>query len=89
MADIDAEYRHKFVTALKEAGCIRSVPVENAFADVPRHIFIPGVPLAQAYVDRSHPVKMQGEVMISSSSQPAIMARDARTIRAVSWRANP
>ncbi|MBC5802932.1 MAG: hypothetical protein GIX03_08010 [Candidatus Eremiobacteraeota bacterium] len=54
---LEVEYRVEFVAALRQTGSIRTSAVENAFANVPRHVFIPGVPMAEAYVDRSHPVR--------------------------------
>jgi len=74
LAYSDVEYRRDLLTAFKQGGWIRTVATEKAFANVPRDVFIPGVPAAKAYADRSHPVKMQDGVIISSSSQPATMA---------------
>ena len=48
--------------------------VEAAFRAVPRHVFLPGVPLEDAYRDDAIPTKMADGRAISSSSQPAIMA---------------
>lgn len=48
--------------------------VEAAFRAVPRHLFLPKVPLEQVYSDQAIPTKFQDGKSISSSSQPAIMA---------------
>ncbi len=59
---------------LTQGGHIRSRRVEDAFRAVPRHLFVPGVPLEQVYADEVIPTKFEGSRSISSSSQPAIMA---------------
>lgn len=56
----------------KEA--IHTPEVEAAFRAVPRHLFVPQVNLHEAYSDRSIPTKWLGDELVSSSSQPAIMA---------------
>ncbi|MFD2421137.1 methyltransferase, FxLD system [Amycolatopsis pigmentata] len=49
--------------------------VLDAFGSVPRHLFLPGVPVDEAYEDLPIVIKRDGEGKpISSSSQPAIMA---------------
>ncbi len=53
---------------------IASRSVEAAFRAVPRHAFLPDLPLAEVYSDRSIAIKLEDGVPISSSSQPAIMA---------------
>ncbi len=62
------------VHVLAQGGHIRSRRVEDAFRAVPRHLFVPGVPLKQVYADEVIPTKFEGGRSISSSSQPAIMA---------------
>jgi len=62
------------VHVLTQGGHIRSRRVEDAFRAVPRHLFVPGVPLEQVYADEVIPTKFEGDRSISSSSQPAIMA---------------
>ena len=59
---------------LKAGGYVRTARIEAAFQTVPRHAFLPNVPLRDAYDDRSYPTKISDGVAISSSSQPAIMA---------------
>jgi protein-L-isoaspartate(D-aspartate) O-methyltransferase len=61
------------VDQLKNSGVIRSPGVEEAFRAVPRHLFLPGLPLDQVYRDEAIVTKWQGERAISSSSQPAAM----------------
>ena len=62
------------VDGLKSMGCIRTPAVEAAFRTVPRHLFLPGVPLDRVYSDQAIPTKRQDGRPISSSSQPAVMA---------------
>jgi protein-L-isoaspartate(D-aspartate) O-methyltransferase len=62
------------VRALLRDGTLHSGPVELAFRRVPRHLFLPDVPLDVVYRDTHVPTKLQGGEIISSSSQPAIMA---------------
>lgn len=62
------------VDKLKAAGHIWSPGVEAAFRAVPRHVFLPGVSVEAVYRDEAIPTKhLDGEV-VSSSSQPKIMA---------------
>jgi protein-L-isoaspartate(D-aspartate) O-methyltransferase len=68
------DLRVHLVQALKAQGCIRSTAVEAAFLEVPRHTFLPEVPIQDVYTDRSFPTKHREGMAISSSSQPAIMA---------------
>ncbi len=68
------ELRGSLIEALKAEGCLRSAQVERAFLEVPRHTFLPEVPIRDVYTDRLFPIKYDGGRAISSSSQPAIMA---------------
>ncbi|MFQ5793356.1 MAG: hypothetical protein ACE5JI_23035, partial [Acidobacteriota bacterium] len=62
------------VDKLKEMGCIRTPQVEAAFRAVPRHLFLPGVPHDRVYSDDAILTKRVDGQVVSSSSQPAIMA---------------
>jgi protein-L-isoaspartate(D-aspartate) O-methyltransferase len=62
------------VEKLISMGCIQSPNVERAFRAVPRHLFVPGVDLERVYSDISIPTKRIDGKLVSSSSQPAIMA---------------
>ena len=55
-------------------GCVQSSSVEDAFRAVPRHLFLPGVELERVYSDDAILTKRLGGEVVSSSSQPAIMA---------------
>jgi protein-L-isoaspartate(D-aspartate) O-methyltransferase len=74
MTDPSQVLRERLVQTLKAKGAIRSGEIEAAFLSVPRHAFLDGVPIEDAYTDRSFPTKYRDDIPISSSSQPAIMA---------------
>src|SRR5262245_59942767 len=62
------------VDHLKNAGFITTPQVEAAFRDVPRHLFLPAVPLTDVYQDTHIVTKQIDGTDVSSSSQPSIMA---------------
>jgi protein-L-isoaspartate(D-aspartate) O-methyltransferase len=47
--------------------------IEGAFRAVPRHVFLPDLPLDQVYKDDAIVTKKEGESPLSSSSQPSVM----------------
>ena len=69
-----AIYHQALIDKLRSDELIRSPAVEAAFRTVPRHLFLPDLPLAQVYEDRAIPTKFANGRAISSSSQPAMMA---------------
>src|SRR5918999_4098805 len=72
---MDAERaRTRMVDALREAGRLRSASVEEAFRAVPRHLFLPGLAVAEAYTDEAVAVQFTDGVATSSASQPSMMA---------------
>lgn len=71
----DASALHQaLVDKLKSERHIRTPRVEAAFRAVPRHLFLPGVPVAKVYRDEAIVTKRPGGLPASSSSQPTIMA---------------
>src|SRR5205807_10621708 len=68
------ELRHALVETLQRRGIVTDARVAEAFEAVPRHRFVPGVEPERAYSDASIATRRHGDVTISSSSQPAIMA---------------
>ncbi len=57
--------RNKYVTQPHVAAALRAIP---------RHFFLPEVPLDDAYADRAIVTKLQDGMPVSSCSQPAIIA---------------
>jgi protein-L-isoaspartate(D-aspartate) O-methyltransferase len=66
--------RARLVDGLHGSGRLCSAAVEEAFRTVPRHLFLPGVPLARAYADEAVAVQAVEGVTTSSASQPSMMA---------------
>jgi protein-L-isoaspartate(D-aspartate) O-methyltransferase len=67
--------RHELVDLLRGSRAVLNTDVEKALRGVPRHAFLPGVPLAQAYADDAVVTRRDAAGMPSSSaSQPAIVA---------------
>lgn len=75
MPDGPDEARARLATALRASGRRLSRPAQNAFAQVPRHVFVPEVGPSAAYRDDAIVIKCGPDGLpISSSSQPAMMA---------------
>ena len=73
-ADADAA-RARLARELRHRGRTLSRSVAEAFAHVPRHVFVPEVGPAAAYRDEAFVIKCGPDGMpVSSSSQPAMMA---------------
>lgn len=69
------EARARLVEHLRASGLALSARVQQAFAVVPRHVFVPELSLAEAYRDEAFVLKSGPDgVPLSASSQPAIMA---------------
>lgn len=66
--------QRKLVEGLKSRGHIVSSTIEAAFRAVPRHLFLPQMTLEEAYSDEAIVTKTLDGRIVSSSSQPAMMA---------------
>ena len=66
--------RQQLVDDLRRGDLLRSERVYEAFATVPRHLFVPDQPLVDVYTDRAFVTKQVEGIGVSSSSQPSIMA---------------
>jgi protein-L-isoaspartate(D-aspartate) O-methyltransferase len=66
--------RQHLVDLLQQGGCLSASAVEAAFRAVPRHLFLPGIPLDTVYANEAITTKYHDGLPISSSSQPAVMA---------------
>ena len=73
MADAPALHR-ALIDALVSRGAIKDSRVETAFRAIPRHLFLPRLPLEEVYRDQAIPTKIVDGEAVSSSSQPEIMA---------------
>ena len=71
----DAALREALVSQLRRHGAVRSEPVAAAFRAVPRHRFVPGMPMGEAYADRAVAIKTLDDVVVSSISQPGMIAQ--------------
>lgn len=67
--------RHALADALHDQGTVHTTEVDAALRAVPRHLFLPGVSLQDAYADDPVYTKHDGAgVSLSAASQPAIVA---------------
>jgi len=71
----EAAERHEALTERLREAAAAAEHVLDAFARVPRHLFLPGVSLDAAYTDDAIVTRDEGGVPTSSSSQPSLMAR--------------
>jgi len=72
---IEATSLHqRLLQELRDGDLLSDPRVEEAFCSVPRHLFLPGVPLETVYTDDAIPTRSRDGFPISSSSQPAVMA---------------
>lgn len=71
-----AERVQALIEQLQSNGSLTQAVVAGAFRAVPRHHFLPALPLDEAYRDDAIPTKFSpdGSHPISSSSQPSMMA---------------
>lgn len=66
--------RHALIEELQRKGALADERIAAAFAAVPRHVFLPGVPAERVYRDEAIITKAHDGISLSSSSQPAMMA---------------
>lgn len=67
--------RAGLVGYIRSRGTFRTAAVEDAFQTVPRHLFLPGVDLAEAYAPRPVITKLAANgAAISSASSPNLVA---------------
>jgi protein-L-isoaspartate(D-aspartate) O-methyltransferase len=66
---------HMLIDQLKQniPESILTSKIEEAFRAVPRHMFLPDLPLDQVYRDDAIVTKKEGASALSSSSQPSVM----------------
>jgi len=66
--------RERLVDTLCAAGRVRTPAVEAAIRAVPRHLFLPELPIRAAYADQAVAVQRVDGVATSSASQPSMVA---------------
>lgn len=71
----DQALREALVSHLQRSGVLRRPSLADAMRAVPRHRFIPAAPLEDAYADRAIAIKMHGDEIVSSISQPGMIAQ--------------
>ena len=71
----EAAERHAGLVARLRHSEAASDRLLDAFARVPRHLFLPGTPLEAAYADDAIVTQDEAGIPTSSSSQPSLMAR--------------
>jgi protein-L-isoaspartate(D-aspartate) O-methyltransferase len=75
VTDLAAELRGKLIDELCEWELFRTAVVEDAMRIVPRHVFLPGVPIEKAYShDNIVTHRDSAGAALSSASQPGIVA---------------
>jgi protein-L-isoaspartate(D-aspartate) O-methyltransferase len=68
------DLRTALVDRLIARRAARSSSVIRALRDVPRHVFLPDLPLDVAYADRSIALVLEEGITVSSASQPSMIA---------------
>ena len=64
----------RLIDELMQRGTISSAAMEAGFRGVLRHHFLPEVALDEVYQDHSIGTKVLDDTLVSSSSQPTMMA---------------
>jgi protein-L-isoaspartate(D-aspartate) O-methyltransferase len=71
----DAALREALVSQLRRNGTVRTERIAAALRTVPRHRFVPGMPMNQAYADHAVAIKTLDDEVVSSISQPGMIAQ--------------
>lgn len=66
--------RADFADTLVASGRLEDEALATAFRDVPRHLFLPDVPIEAAYTDRAFDLRRGDAGLTSSSTPPSMMA---------------
>jgi protein-L-isoaspartate(D-aspartate) O-methyltransferase len=69
------QLRETLIARLERTGVLRSPRVGAAMRSVPRHRFVPDVALEEAYADRAIALRTHGDTVVSSISQPGMIAQ--------------
>ncbi len=71
----DRELRERLVAHLESTHALTDPTIAAAFRSVPRHVFVAEFGLDEAYEDRALAIKERDGVVISSISQPSMIAQ--------------
>ena len=71
----DAALREALVSQLRRNGAVRTESVAAAIRTVPRHRFVPGMSMTEAYADHAVAIKTLDDEVVSSISQPGMIAQ--------------
>lgn len=71
---VPAVLRALLIDQLRLNDVLHDAEVERAMRIVPRHLFLPEFPARDAYADIAVPTHWQGNLAVSSASQPAMVA---------------
>ncbi len=71
----EATLRDTLISNLEHAGMLRSPRIIAAMRKVPRHRFVPELTIEEAYADRAVAIKTHDETILSSISQPGMIAQ--------------
>jgi len=71
----DRELRERLVANLEGTHALTDPTIVAAFCRVPRHLFVEEVGLDEAYEDRALAIKERDGVVVSSISQPSMIAQ--------------
>jgi protein-L-isoaspartate(D-aspartate) O-methyltransferase len=74
MQQVPAVLRALLIDNLRLNDALHDAEVERAMRIVPRHLFLPGISPHDAYADIAIPTHWQGNLAVSSASQPAMVA---------------
>ncbi|HTX59957.1 MAG TPA: methyltransferase domain-containing protein, partial [Verrucomicrobiae bacterium] len=71
----EARLREKLISQLRRSGALHSERVAAALSRVPRHRFVPASSPEEAYADQAIALKLAAGEVISSVSQPSMLAQ--------------
>ncbi|MDQ2872435.1 MAG: protein-L-isoaspartate O-methyltransferase [Candidatus Eremiobacteraeota bacterium] len=74
MSDDASRLRERLVHRLWAAGTIQDPAIRTTMINVPRDAFLPQVSLESAYADEVVPLKIRDETVLSTASQPTMIA---------------
>ena len=80
-SDRAARLRAEMVAYLRERGRLGDPRVAAALGQVPRHVFVSGADLPEAYADRAVVTHHRDGVPTSSASQPTVVAMMLEQLR--------